>query len=104
MNPQNQLQDLAKMVLLTSAFGVSYCVSREFNKRYFGDWFDKDWSKPIDRKTILPFLCEAIVGAGFAGLGLVTLTDALNTVSSIPEIDDKDTSEENNEEKNECSS
>lgn len=100
MNPQNQLQDLAKMVLLTSAFGVSYCVSREFNKRYF----DKDWSKPLNRKTILPFLCEAIVGAGFAGLGIVTLTDALNTVSSIPEIDDKDTSEENNEEKNECSS
>ena len=87
------------MVLLTSVFGVSYCVSREFNKRYF----DKDWSKPLDRKNIpiLPFLCEAIVGAGFAGLGLVTLTNALNTVSSIPEIDDKDTSGENNEEKKE---
>lgn len=100
MNSQNQLQDLAKMVLITSAFGVSYCISRELNKRYF----DKDWSKPLDRKTILPFLCEGIAGSGFAGLGLVTLTialDALDSVSPLPEIDDKDTSGENNEEKKE---
>lgn len=95
MNLQNQLQDLASKVLITSAFGFSYLISRELNNKYFV----KDRSK-LNLKTGVLYMIESTLMTGFGLFGWITCVDALK-VSPLPEIDDKDTSGENNEEKKE---
>lgn len=97
MNPQNQLQDLANKVLITSAFGFSYFISRQLNNKYFV----KDRSELNLKTGGVPYMIESTLMTGFGLFGWITWVDALWKVSSLPEIDDKDTSGENNEEKKE---
>jgi len=99
MNPQNQLQDLASKVLITSAFGLSYLIIREQNNKSLVKNRPKH-----NLKTGVPYIIEVSFLTGFSLFGWLTCRDALWNVSHLPEIDDKDTSGENNEEKNECSS
>ena len=78
MNTQNRSRFGKNGSPNISIWSFVLCISRIQQ-----EILDKIGPSPLTERTCnVPFLCEAIVGAGLAGLGLV-LTNALNTVSSI---------------------